>query len=74
MFEIFLTGALFNDIPGIIVQFIQIPVLVFALQRAGVTEQKQCARRSIMKSKCRKKYMPCICKSKERRDGNKIWI
>lgn len=35
-FEIFITGAFFNAIPGILIQLIVIPVLIIALERSGV--------------------------------------
>ena len=38
--EMFLAGAFFNAIPGMVLQLILIPVLVLGLERAGVTEQK----------------------------------
>ena len=34
-FELFLTGAFLNAVPGIIVQIVLIPALILALQRAG---------------------------------------
>ena len=34
--QIFLSGALFNAIPGIILQLVLIPVIIIALKRAGV--------------------------------------
>jgi len=39
--SLFMTGAFTTAIPGIILHIILIPVLVFALQKAGIIEQKQ---------------------------------
>lgn len=36
--QIFIGGALLNAIPGIILQFVLIPVLMFALEKSGVIE------------------------------------
>lgn len=36
--QIFITGAFLQSIPGIILQLIAIPMLMFALEKAGVTE------------------------------------
>ena len=35
--QMFVSGALLNAIPGIILQIVLIPILVFALERTGVT-------------------------------------
>ncbi len=35
-FDLFLAGAFINALPGIIIQIILIPVLIIALERAGL--------------------------------------
>ena len=37
-FEMFVAGAVINAIPGIIIQIVLIPALIFSLQRSGVME------------------------------------
>ncbi len=37
--QMFLAGAVLNAIPGIILQLVLIPILMFTLEKAGVTEQ-----------------------------------
>ena len=34
--QMFVSGALLNAIPGIILQLVMIPILVFSLEKAGV--------------------------------------
>ena len=40
-FELFLAGALINAVPGIILQVVLIPVLIFALRKAGWESRMQ---------------------------------
>ena len=44
--EIFLAGAVTNAIPGIILQIVLIPVLVLAMERAGLSLNKRAAAKS----------------------------
>ena len=39
-FQIFLTGAVVDAVPGIILQIILVPVIIMALKRAGVMKQE----------------------------------
>ena len=40
-FKIFITSSFLTGIPGILIQLIFIPVIVLALQKAGITERKK---------------------------------
>lgn len=42
-FQIWITGAFIKALPGIIIQLILIPILVFALQKAGFSSWKRLA-------------------------------
>lgn len=39
-FDMFLAGAFINAVPGIILHIVLIPLLVFALEKAGLTEKQ----------------------------------
>lgn len=40
-FQIFITSSFLTGIPGILIQLIFVPVIVLALQKAGIAEQKR---------------------------------
>jgi len=40
-FKIFITSSFLTGIPGILIQLIFIPVIVLALQKAGIAEPKR---------------------------------
>lgn len=44
--QIFMAGALFNAIPGIILQIVLIPVIIIALKKAGVMNEYEASNRA----------------------------